>query len=367
MPGKRWGGTVYSRRMKALFHHLDTITQCRKRSGIEVATVRAVHLLLGASVSRMFKVFLPPGDILAGLSVRVSAAGAQVETFDDGFSWPRETSSIERYPHLQACLATGPMCQEVLPNGQSQCTFLIRDALHEPYAFLQLERDSAIDDAALVLIEGLAVVLRNCLAMLDYSETDTLTRLLNRKTFDEYLISILTNIPNQDDAAFGALHLPHRRHGHPEARDHWLGVMDIDKFKSINDRFGHLIGDEVLILMANQMRESFRVQDKLFRFGGEEFVALLRPAEFEHAFHTFERFRKRVENFVFPQVGHVTVSIGFSRIKFGDTPSMILDSADEALYWAKEHGRNQCHAYEVLVTEGKLQQHAALTSEVELF
>ena len=165
----------------------------------------------------------------------------------------------------------------------------------------------------------------------------------------------------------GSLYLPHRRQAHPEARDHWLGVMDIDKFKTINDRFGHLIGDEVLILMANLMRESFRVQDKLFRFGGEEFVALIRPAEFSHATGTFERFRTNVEAFNFPQVGRVTISIGFTRIKLGDTPSIILDSADEALYWAKEHGRNQSHAYETLIAEGKLQRAPATESDIELF
>ena len=72
-------------------------------------------------------------------------------------------------------------------------------------------------------------------------------------------------------------------------------------------------------------------------------------------------------SFSFPQVGKVTVSIGFTRIKLGDTPSLILDSADEALYWAKEHGRNQCHAYEMLVAEGKLQKIEAPASELELF
>jgi diguanylate cyclase (GGDEF)-like protein len=244
---------------------------------------------------------------------------------------------------------------------------LLRSDQHEPYAFLLAECPAPPGEAELDVVRGLAAVLRNALAMLDYSETDTLTRLLNRKTFDEYLMKILATIPPQDDALSGALHLPHRRQAHPEARDHWLGVMDVDKFKSINDRFGHLIGDEVLILMANLMRENFRVQDKLFRFGGEEFVALLRPAEFGHAWHTFERFRQRVEAFDFPQVGRVTVSIGFTRIRLGDTPSYILDSADEALYWAKEHGRNQCHAYEALVAAGQLQPAVPAESSVELF
>lgn len=353
--------------MTPLFQHLDLITRSRNRNGVEVATVKALHELSGASRTELHKVFLPPGDILVGLSVEASGTDAGTVSHDDGFSWPEQTGSIENHPRLAACLAADAPCFSLLPNGQHCCITPIRNLMHEPYGLLQIERDEPVDRSVLELIEGFSAILCNSLGILEYSETDSLTRLLNRKTFDEYLIGIIGNIPNQEDDVQALLHLPHRRHAHPEARNHWLGVMDIDKFKSINDRFGHLIGDEVLILVANLMRESFRVQDKLFRFGGEEFVALLRPAEFDHAIGTFERFRKRVEAFCFPQVGHVTVSIGFTQIKIGDTPSLILDSADEALYWAKEHGRNQCHAFEVLVAEGKLQKVAAPVSDIELF
>ncbi len=353
--------------MIPLFQHLDIITRSRNRSGAEVSAVKALHELLDASRTELYKVFLPPGDILAGLSVEVSGADANIVSHDDGFSWPEHTGSIENYPQLAACLAAEEPCLSSLPNGQQRCIALIRNFLHEPYGLLQIERKRPTDRDALELIEGFAAILSNSLGMLEYSETDSLTRLLNRKTFDEYLLGILANIPNPEDDAQALLHLPHRRHSHPEARNHWLGVMDIDKFKSINDRFGHLIGDEVLILVASLMRDSFRAQDKLFRFGGEEFVALLRPAEFDHAIGTFERFRKRVEEFDFPQIGHVTVSIGFTQIRLGDTPSMILDAADEALYWAKEHGRNQCHAYEVLVEQGKLRKVVAPASDFELF
>ncbi|GAB1391972.1 hypothetical protein MASR1M60_01350 [Rhodocyclaceae bacterium] len=361
------GTALYSKRMTPLFQHLDIITRSRNRNGVEIATVRALHQLIDASQTELHKLFLPPGDILTGLSVAVSGADADTLSYDDGFSWPEQTGSIENHPLLAACLAAKGPCLTVLPNGQQRCITLIRNLMHEPYGLLKIERNSPFDQAALELIEGLSAILSNSLSMLEYSETDTLTRLLNRKTFDEYLIGILANIPNPNDDALALLHLPHRRQAHPEARNHWLGVMDVDKFKSINDRFGHLIGDEVLILVANLMRESFRAQDKLFRFGGEEFVALLRPAEFDHAIGTFERFRKQVETFAFPQVGQVTISIGFTQIKLGDTPSMILDAADEALYWAKEHGRNQCHAYEVLIGEGKLQRAATHVSDIELF
>jgi diguanylate cyclase (GGDEF)-like protein len=353
--------------MNQLLRHIDLITRCRKRGDAEAATVAAIHELLGAQRTELHKIFMPPGDVLVGLSVEIAPGAAAPVSHDDGFSWPERTGSIESSPHLERCFGSDAACLDTLPNGNARCIQLLRSDQHEPYAFLLVECPRPPGEAELDVVRGLAAVLRNALAMLDYSETDTLTRLLNRKTFDEYLMKILATIPSQDDALSGALHLPHRRQAHPGARDHWLGVMDVDKFKSINDRFGHLIGDEVLILMANLMRENFRVQDKLFRFGGEEFVALLRPAEFEHAWHTFERFRQRVESFEFPQVGRVTVSIGFTRIRLGDTPSFILDSADEALYWAKEHGRNQCHAYEALVAAGQLQPAAPAESSIELF
>lgn len=353
--------------MTPLFRHLALITGSRSRNAVEIAAIQGLHQLLDARQTELHKVFLPPGDVLVGLSVAVSGHEARVQSFDDGFSWPEQTGSIDNHPLLQACLTSTAPCFDTLPDGAQRCVITLSHQLSGPYGLLLIERVTPLDSAALDMITGFAVILGNCLTMLDYSETDSLTRLLNRKTFDEYLIGILANIPNPDDAVLGSRHLPHRRHPHPEARTHWLGVMDIDKFKSINDRFGHLIGDEVLILIANLMRESFRSQDKLFRFGGEEFVALLRPAEFDHAVATFQRFRKRVETFEFPQVGQVTVSIGFTQIKIGDTPSMILDAADDALYWAKENGRNQCHAYEVLLEAGKLKRVTAPASDIELF
>jgi diguanylate cyclase (GGDEF)-like protein len=353
--------------MNPLLQHVDLITRSRNRGEIESATITAIHRLLAATRTELHKVFMPPGDVLVGLSGEIEGAAEQATSHDDGFSWPENTGSIESQPWLQTVFVSTAHEVDYRGDGISRTVLMIRNSQHEPYGFIVVLRAKPLDAEEIDLVLGFAAVLRNALAMLDYSETDSLTRLLNRKTFDEYLIRILANSPRQDDANSAALHLPHRRQSNPEARDHWLGVMDIDKFKSINDRFGHLIGDEVLILMANLMRESFRGQDKLFRFGGEEFVALLRPAEFNHAKGTFERFRQRVEAYEFPQVGRVTISIGFSRIVLGDTPSVIIDSADEALYWAKEHGRNQSLAFETLVAEGKLQKPEAKESDVELF
>jgi diguanylate cyclase (GGDEF)-like protein len=148
--------------------------------------------------------------------------------------------------------------------------------------------------------------------------------------------------------------LPERRH-HVAEEKQWLAVVDVDHFKSVNDRFGHLYGDEVLILVANLLQSSFRAQDRVFRFGGEEFVVLLRSTTLENARRIIDRFRTNVEMHEFPQVGRVTVSVGFTSIRAADSPVVTLGHADQALYFAKANGRNRACHYEELVSSGLLQ------------
>ena len=150
-----------------------------------------------------------------------------------------------------------------------------------------------------------------------------------------------------------------------EPVQNWLAVVDIDHFKQVNDRFGHLYGDEVLILVANILRSSFRSHDRIFRFGGEECVGLLRNTTRSKAHKVFNRFREAVQGYHFPQVGNVTVSLGFVGTSRG-SPVEILGQADQALYYAKEHGRNQVRFSEDLVASGELATKVA-NDDVELF
>ena len=135
----------------------------------------------------------------------------------------------------------------------------------------------------LQVMEGILSVYRNYQSLLDYSERDSLTGLLNRKTFDEKFARMVNARPSDSVARDDN----ERRH-HAETKSQWLAVIDIDHFKRVNDQFGHLYGDEVLILVANVLRTSFRAQDRVFRFGGEEFVVLLRSATLADAQMVFE-------------------------------------------------------------------------------
>ena len=350
--------------MDRLLYHVDLITRQRNRGELAVRFVAALAELVDARRVSLYKAFSSPGDILVG---RVAEADPQeAKSYDDGVSWPDGTGSIDRFPHLRARLAEGASWVKITPESAHQ-VFDIRRGDGELFGFIDLLTAKPLAPAHAAIVEGLLDLLRNCLALLDYSETDTLTGLLNRKTFDQYLLDILSRISSDGDNVAETPHLPKRRLPRPHGHHHWLGVMDVDNFKSINDRFGHLIGDEVLILIANMMRASFRAQDQLFRFGGEEFIVLLKPTGYEQARATFERFRQDVEGHVFPQVEHVTISIGFARIGIEDTPAEVLGNADEALYWAKQHGRNQTCSYEELRTAGNLKPHPVLHTEAEMF
>ena len=122
----------------------------------------------------------------------------------------------------------------------------------------------------------------------------------------------------------------------------------------------------MLILVANILRSSFRSHDRIFRFGGEEFVVLLRSTSLSMAHKVFNRFRKNVEDYYFPQVGQVTVSVGFVSPENG-SPVEVLGRADQALYFAKENGRNQVRYYDDLVAAGLLQTKQVSNDDVELF
>ena len=203
---------------------------------------------------------------------------------------------------------------------------------------------------SLKLIRGFIRIYSNFLAILADNEHDTLTGLLNRKTFDAQLAELLSSskIEANDAAA-----TEDRRSGKDGAY-HWVGMLDVDHFKTINDNFGHVYGDEVLLLFANLMGEAFRNNDLLFRYGGEEFVVVLAPATEPDAHLVFERFRQIIEAYDFPGVGSVTVSIGMTKIDAQEHSSAVLEHADQALYYSKENGRNRVCNYNVLVQKGLL-------------
>ena len=265
----------------------------------------------------------------------------------------------------------GPPCLAVFPLTTDR----------EVVGVLEIESESMLDADAHRLVGSILRIYRNFQALLDYSERDTLTGLLNRKTFDEAFYKLAVAGPAQPLApAIGQAEVPGgrdleaevepaagaERRGLPVLRPHYIGVIDIDHFKRVNDNFGHLIGDEVLLLLSRLMRSVFRFDDRLYRFGGEEFVVLMRCGNDLEAGLALERLRTSVKAYAFPQVGTISVSVGYTRLKDGDTPSSAFERADRAVYWAKAHGRDQVCNHGDLIARGELVDDSKV-GDVELF
>lgn len=124
----------------------------------------------------------------------------------------------------------------------------------------------------------------------------------------------------------------------------WSLLIDLDHFKTLNDTHGHLAGDEVLRQFANVLQGSLRQSDILCRWGGEEFIVLLREAEGRQAIEVAEKIRRRTEQLTFSHADQplrLTVSIGLSALRRDDSLHSLLTRADHALYRAKQGGRNR--------------------------
>lgn len=157
------------------------------------------------------------------------------------------------------------------------------------------------------------------------ASTDALTGLLNRRAFESRLAREL-EAADTDGAPLS------------------LVVLDIDRFKNVNDSFGHPAGDEVLIEVAARLRNTCRKGEVLARLGGEEFVWMLPGTDGEDAVRAAERARQSIAAAPFPGVGALTISAGVCELAdAGKAP--LMDRADQALYRAKRYGRNSTVRY----------------------
>ncbi len=160
------------------------------------------------------------------------------------------------------------------------------------------------------------------------SITDPLTGLYNRNYFDTYLKEM-----NE------ALAQDKRR-----KPQYTVLMCDIDHFKKINDTHGHQAGDFVLVEVAKLFRESFRKTDVLFRYGGEEFLAVLPSTDLAGALLVAEKVRSKIAGYTFSFKGiqiPTSISLGVALVRDGiETASQTVARADAALYFSKENGRN---------------------------
>jgi len=236
------------------------------------------------------------------------------------------------------------LCSEVRSIPQARNSTIILVAEHADYKAIASGLDLGANDYIMRPIDRNELLARvrsqlkrkayadrlrtNVQKSLRLAVTDPLTGLYNRRYCSSHLQSLLQK-------------------GRETGSSLSVMLMDLDKFKNVNDTYGHDVGDEVLKEFARRLRENMRGIDLVARYGGEEFIAILPETEKQHAYAAAERLRKSIESPTF-QISHdvkelaVTVSIGLAgTINCNVTPNELIKLADQALYASKNEGRNR--------------------------
>jgi diguanylate cyclase (GGDEF)-like protein len=159
-------------------------------------------------------------------------------------------------------------------------------------------------------------------AITKVAQKDELTQIFNRTKFNSILSLALRNAEIYNESFT-------------------IILFDIDHFKQVNDKYGHNVGDQVLIQLSSLIKSQLRNQDTFARWGGEEFVILSESATQDDAYMLAERLRETIETFPFDVIEKLTCSFGLSQCENNDTATSILKRADDALYQAKKSGRNK--------------------------
>ncbi len=350
--------------MSRAVEHLAELTGFRDRDVLDVSLVAALMDLLHPDAVGIYRV-VGEAEQRCWLTRAWMQRGDTTARADPLWAEPGSLPPLEAFPERLNCLR-GEVAFEV--SGPPAVAYFPMATEWQAVGVLELTSDTPLTPEQLSMVGSILRIYRNFQGLLDYSERDTLTGLLNRKTFDDSFLRVSAQEPPKATHAEAAIDpaagAEHRRPA--PGGTLWLAVIDIDHFKRVNDTFGHLIGDEVLLLLSRLMRSCFRFHDHLYRFGGEEFVVLMRCCDAEAALAALERLRRSVETYRFPQVEHIAVSVGFTALRPGDSPSAAFERADKALYHVKQNGRNQVADHGALVAAGQLSE-SAHDSDVELF
>lgn len=331
-----------------LLESVVRMTSLHDQHSLEICLIKTLQELIPAARIMLFEITVESARKLK-LLVDAEPGRSQGEQTEKSIVPDR----VEDDPDLLQCFSTGQ--QLVSADGTGVRVIHPISGVNGVAGFLTVRSATFVEKDQAIAASFLHIY-QNYLQLINDNEHDTLTGLLNRKTFDERIMAIMS-----------AHRARQRRVSDHKPMQCCLAILDIDHFKKVNDQFGHLYGDEVLLLFAQIMSRTFRDDDQLFRYGGEEFVVVLKDVDLTIGVAVLERFRKAVESYHFPQVGNVTTSAGLVTINEQDLPTTLIGQADQALYYAKGNGRNRVCAYEELLQEGKLTRIVASQGEVELF
>lgn len=344
--------------MATLIEHLIKLTDHRDRDLLELTLSKALVELLPIDRVVIARVFSEEGvkrwlDI-ARLDAR--GGGKVVDPLRVDFE---SLALLEDAKDRLQCIQTHSRVVIAWAGEEGpRITYLplFSDSRNDDEGVIEIHSGSVLTDGQLQTIGALHQVFKNMYNLLAYSDRDALTGLLNRKSLDDTFYSAV--LEEMDDALDGhskateVVVTPGQERRHRVPPNYWLGTVSVDDFGRINDKHGHLIAEEVLLLVARIMNNTFRTYDRIYRLGGEQFAVLMHCPDEALVLAAFERFRVNMEKFNFPQVGRVTASGGFTRISADDSPSTSLERAERAVDYAQHNGGNKMFSHIELVRRG---------------
>jgi len=350
-----------SRRLHGVLGNLGKLTSIRDTELLEQSLLRTLGPLLGVLDTELYRLDDNQAIVRAIYSHRSrvidgDGEARMVERIEEVVrpgDLPEEVASLTGNVRL-----LGRPCSRRVDDQVMTAYPLLGD--QEVCGYFVFRRDREPSPTEDTIICGVLEVFSNYYALLDVSLRDRLTGLLNRQALENSFDRIWNAISRPD-----TLFEPGRGRRAAPAHRYWLAMIDIDRFKQINDSFGHMVGDEILLLTARLMAGALRNSDLLYRYGGEEFVAIVAAESDEIAHNVFERLRLTIEAHRFPQADHVTISIGYTEVRPELLPVEVLSRADRSLYQAKQDGRNRLHDYGRLVASGVFKE--TVYQEPELF
>ena len=322
--------------MKPLLQNLAEMTAHRDHLMLEVSVLSTLMQQGRIRQVRALELFAHGGATQVRPRSWSLADGAVVSSPHEPSADP-QAIALEQLPELAQAIAAGGKSAERSDAKAGCFTLWLPVWLDEhAHACLEITQDRPFRRNQRDIITGVYLVYQNYQSLLDYSERDALTGLLNRKTFDEQF----SRRQCLEPAPAGPL---------AEARGQWLAVVDIDHFKLVNDRHGHLAGDEVLRRLGQLLQTEARAEDVPCRWGGEEFVLLLPGMPLAAARARAEQWREDFARIRIPAGPHTvsaTLSVGIACFPaHGHAAADLMQAADEALYLAKARGRDRVVAH----------------------
>ena len=244
--------------------------------------------------------------------ILVNLSNSAAKTKDEAFQFDH---SLEQYGSQLEGLSDGKSVQRIVDQllVDTRAMRVSVSALQDELAETRLEVDDLRTELKKVKEEAI---------------TDSLTGLLNRNGFSKVMEQLLPN--------------PDRSKEHPS-----LLLLDIDRFKHVNDTYGHLLGDKVIKYVANTLRKRIKGKDTAARYGGDEFAILLVETTLAGACAVAEDIRKTIEKGYVRRtdndqsIDNITVSIGVARYCGDESSIELIERADQALYTSKTEGRNK--------------------------